>query len=83
MMGNLTNTKLGARGLICGIIAGSTSKFSVKVRDEKLSLDKQRVLINLSGSSCLASLDMSRNDALALARGILSTAGFILDGAPV
>lgn len=78
MTGNLTDTTIpDAR-------PGSTTMFTVKSHEPERDLSTHRVVVDIHGGTWMGvRLDMSRDDAMTLARGILSEAGFVLDGAPV
>ena len=62
---------------------GPTSEVHVTPSTEDLSSKEQRVSVLLVGPLSSFAVDMSRGDAIMLARGILSSVGFVLDGAPI
>jgi hypothetical protein len=58
------------------------AKFAVSTTDADSDLNLQRVRVDFNtGTTWGLRLDLSRTDALTLARLILSKSGFVLDGA--
>jgi hypothetical protein len=73
MTGNLANTT---------VLVGppeSTTVFAITSDEPSADPRTHRITLDIMG----VHVYMSRADAIALARGILSEAGFVLDGAPI